>query len=126
MKDVPEEEQRSYSSVTKEKIGKSMLSQLNQQLLDFKPSDLSSNEERKSHGGPNYSPAFDASGGPSDLVKRLNRDSKSSTEYQAHNSSMISVPKGAMMPKPVKEAIQTNDSLAFSKIVNNVAKKKKS
>ena len=63
MNEVPEEDNRSYSSVTKEKIGKSMLS-LNQQLIDFKPSDLSSNgdAERKSQGASPYSPALNSKG----------------------------------------------------------------
>mmetsp|Transcript_10252 Transcript_10252/g.13902 ORF Transcript_10252/g.13902 Transcript_10252/m.13902 type:complete len:87 (+) Transcript_10252:1730-1990(+) len=86
MKDVPEEENRSYSSVTKEKIGKSMLSQLNQQLLDFKPSDLSSNDERKSQAASPYSPTLET--GPSEILRRFNRDSKSSTDCQ-QNSSMV-------------------------------------
>ena len=65
------------------------------------------------------------------MTKLFNRDSKSSTEYPSKNNTStmmknFEVPKAALMPPPVKEAIQTNDSLAFSKIVNAVGRKKKS
>ena len=129
MNEVPEEDNRSYGSYVKDKINKSMLS-LNQQLVDFKPSDLSSNgeAERKSQGASPYSPALDSKG-MKHFVK-AQADSKSSTEYPGQNSSTMmknfEVPKAALMPQPVKEAIQTNDSVAFSKIINAVGRKKKS
>ena len=82
-------EEDGIDSKTKEKIGNSALSHLNQQLIDFKTSDVSSNDG-------NVTPE------PLDTMTRGNVESQ--TEYISPNMSTIKnfeVPKGALMPKPM-------------------------
>ena len=118
IKDVQPEDVAALSSKTKEKIRASALSQLNQQLLD-----LEVGEEASSQGGRN---SLAGTPNPPDLdeqeepgVARI-RASKSSTDYRIAPPSAtvqnFEVPKMALMPKPLKEAVETNES--FAKIVN--------
>ena len=114
------------SSKTKEKIGKSALSRLDQQLMDFK-ANSDGNSSEGPRGSAGITPGLRSNGqsdlhanlrahnDSSELIKLARDGSKSSTEYHqvshiiaptaSNTIQNFAVPKMALVPKPVKEMI---------------------